>query len=121
MLRMLADEMEELIIEANIKKEDGPLRSVWEFAMSRGRRNDDRVAGKGEGKRKLNFWEAGDEDEGEDETAEAQGGDDGKGGEGEGADARQSLPSPVTPTITLPRLPMSPRSTSSGRARSVSY
>ncbi|KAG6836476.1 hypothetical protein H0H93_007645 [Arthromyces matolae] len=36
----LVQEIEELIIETNIKKEDGPLRSTWEAAIRRGRKDD---------------------------------------------------------------------------------
>jgi hypothetical protein len=49
-------EMEDLIIEANIKKEDGPLRSLWEAAVERGRmRGQSTPARNG---RKSIFWEA---------------------------------------------------------------
>ena len=36
------EEMEELIIEANIKQDEGPLRSVWEGAIERGRARENR-------------------------------------------------------------------------------
>ncbi|KAF8058722.1 DnaJ-domain-containing protein [Lyophyllum atratum] len=67
----LNQEIEELIIEANIKKEDGPLRSAWDAAIRRGR---DLVAALASGsaatatasegspvmkeRPKRNFWEA---------------------------------------------------------------
>ncbi|RDB25090.1 hypothetical protein Hypma_007420 [Hypsizygus marmoreus] len=70
-LTLLTREMEELIIEANIKKEDGPLRSVWEAAVRRGRRRAQSEGAMGEsdalgeedgnekeGGKERNFWEA---------------------------------------------------------------
>jgi hypothetical protein len=102
-------EMEELIIEANIKKEEGPLRSVWETAVERGRAQEDHTQNMSEpkGKRSI-FWE--------DEVAEAMGG----GGEGRG----MSLPSPVSrsPTVGPVKLPSSTRHshTTGARARRIS-
>ncbi|KAG5650525.1 hypothetical protein H0H81_011930 [Sphagnurus paluster] len=71
-LTRLRREMEELIIEANIKKEDGPLRSVWEAAVRRGRaglglesrrraaspENDEQGGLGGVETPRRNFWEA---------------------------------------------------------------
>jgi hypothetical protein len=52
-------EMEELIIESNIKKEGGPLRSVWEAAVERRRQQKDHDQNMSEhGGKKSNFWEA---------------------------------------------------------------
>ncbi|KAF9463581.1 hypothetical protein BDZ94DRAFT_1297784 [Collybia nuda] len=114
-LQALAKEIEELVIEANIKKEDGPLRSVWEAAITRGRTG--KHSRKSEEK-KNNFWEA--EESGGSETEHEESGDIAAGEDG--GDARRSLPSPVTPTMKLEPLPMSPRTPRSpGRARSVSY
>jgi hypothetical protein len=101
------------VIEANIKKEDGPLRSVWEAAVTRGRGPEKQE------KKKLNFWEIDDGNERkDDQPAEDR-------EVGDGGDARKSLPSPITPTMELAPLPMSPRTPRSlsgtGRARSVSY
>jgi hypothetical protein len=50
--------MEELIIEANIKKEDGPLRSLWEAAVERGRLQKNYGQNMPErNRRKRIFWE----------------------------------------------------------------
>lgn len=81
-------EMEELIIEANIKKEDGPLRSVWEAAIEQGRQHDGHTQNMSEYKgKKLNSWD----DEVNIESGEG----------------RRSLPSPVSrsPTVGPTRLP----------------
>jgi hypothetical protein len=37
LLQMLTKEIEDLIIEANIKQDEGPLRSIWESAVRRAR------------------------------------------------------------------------------------
>jgi hypothetical protein len=99
--------MEELIIEANIKKEEGPLRTAWEAAVVRARQRDrvqSTVTYRG------SYW----------------GADVGKGQQGRdmgGKGARGSLPSPVSrsPTVGLTDLPPSPRRLYGIRARSVSY
>ncbi|KAG6899392.1 hypothetical protein C0993_010611 [Termitomyces sp. T159_Od127] len=64
-LVQLAREIEELIVENNIKKEDGPLRSAWEAAVRRGREfsvspseYDSKDTHKRGESRKRNFWEA---------------------------------------------------------------
>lgn len=59
----LTREIEELIVENNIKKEDGPLRSAWEAAVRRGREllvspSDSGSTRKGRESPKRNFWEA---------------------------------------------------------------
>ncbi|KAF5384238.1 hypothetical protein D9615_003319 [Tricholomella constricta] len=83
-LTRLSREMEELIIEANIKKDDGPLKSVWEAAMRRGRSLVGVVAsaenmGAGQDTPsateipKRNFWEAPGPAEGDDKAGKENG------------------------------------------------
>ncbi|KAF9012683.1 hypothetical protein BDQ17DRAFT_1344433, partial [Cyathus striatus] len=60
-LGMLVQEMEELIIETNLKQDIGPLRSAWEMAVRR----------MGKAPKPINFWEQGDDDE-EDEEEDGE-------------------------------------------------
>ncbi|KAG6865112.1 hypothetical protein C0991_005012 [Blastosporella zonata] len=64
-LARLTREIEELIIEANIKKDDGPLKSVWEAAVQRGRDLVGKVTAPSDSNSdgRRNFWEAGGVDE----------------------------------------------------------
>ncbi|KAG6891020.1 hypothetical protein C0992_010993 [Termitomyces sp. T32_za158] len=64
-LVQLTREIEELIIENNVKKEDGPLRSVWEAAVRRGReylvsplKSGSKDTHKRRENPRRNFWEA---------------------------------------------------------------
>ncbi|KAG6828844.1 hypothetical protein H0H92_006603 [Tricholoma furcatifolium] len=64
-LAQLSREIETLIIEANLKKDDGPLRSVWEAAVRRGRDLVAKLATSSSNdsqhtqqKPRNNFWEA---------------------------------------------------------------
>ncbi|GLB37864.1 putative dnaJ molecular chaperone homology domain [Lyophyllum shimeji] len=75
----LSREIEELIIEANIKKEDGPLRSAWEAAVRRGRAltaalaagaNAEWATPPAKEKSKRNFWEAPADDDDDDTETE---------------------------------------------------
>jgi hypothetical protein len=101
-------EMEELIIEANIKQEEGPLRSIWEGAVKRGRAQDDHALNTPRDNGKVSvFWE--------DEVAEVME----KGGE----EGRRSLPSPMSrsPTVGPVKLPPSTRHSHIGnRMRRIS-
>ena len=83
--------MEELIIEANIKQEEGPLRSVWEAAVERGRAREghDQNTPKPNGKASI-FWE--------DEV----------GGVMERREGRKSLQSPVSRSPSVGRVRLSP-------------
>ena len=89
-METLSKEMENMVIEANIKKDAGPLRSVWEAAVTKGRaaQMSTSTVGRGTTARKTrNFWEAEDVLESEEDM---------DGGSG-------TLPSPVSPVGTPPR------------------
>lgn len=104
LLQMLTKEIEDLIIEANIKQEEGPLRSIWESAVKRGRAQT-LDAPEVRGKKPI-FWE--------DEVVRTK----------EVGDEKRSLPSPVSrsPTIGLTSIPSLTRRSYSagGRARRIS-
>ncbi|KAG6910417.1 hypothetical protein DXG01_010772 [Tephrocybe rancida] len=64
-LAKLSREIEDLIIENNLKKDDGPLRSVWEAAVRRGRELVGTLTASGssgseesQDRPSRNFWEA---------------------------------------------------------------
>lgn len=64
-IKTLYQEMEELIIETNIKKDSGPLRSAWENALRKYYRTS------GGKKKEKNFWEVDVSDEESDEGEQA--------------------------------------------------
>ncbi|KAF8234363.1 hypothetical protein L208DRAFT_832698 [Tricholoma matsutake] len=108
-LQTLMKEMEELIIEANIKQEDGPLRSVWEAAVKRGRAQENLAQNMSEveGKKSV-FWD--------DDDVQVMN----KVGE----EGRIGMPSPVSrsPTVGPIKLPSSTRHSqpTGGRVRRIS-
>jgi hypothetical protein len=78
-VQLLAEEMENMIIEGNVKKETGPLRSVWESAVASGRARKKEVkAASGFGVERV---------------------------EEEGEGDRTALPSPVSPFDNAKPLP----------------
>ncbi|KAG6832084.1 hypothetical protein H0H87_002912 [Tephrocybe sp. NHM501043] len=104
-LAKLIREIEELIIENNIKKEDGPLRSVWESAVRRGRDSIGTASatlGLGEKRPSRDFWEA-PTDEGEDVEVDESAIDT--------TPAPDDLEDPEKPRV---RPPLSPRRNSEG-------
>lgn len=57
LMQKLAREIEDLVVEANIKKDVGPLRSAWEGAVKDGMRGFKRGGGQGAAIGNMNFWE----------------------------------------------------------------
>lgn len=74
LMQKLAREMEDLVVEANIKKDVGPLRSAWEGAVKKGIRGPIRGADGKPAIEKENFWEKvdGDDDGEEDKDKDSE-------------------------------------------------
>ncbi|TFK45057.1 hypothetical protein BDQ12DRAFT_642215 [Crucibulum laeve] len=140
LINELSQEMEDLIIEANIKKDAGPLRSAWEAAVRRvtSRGTPNKILSEGSGftsshntspSKPRNFWESenADTDTGVEDSIVIVGISDSVaeiGARGETVIEAGDLPSP-RPSPPPPPPPAAPglqrKGSSFVRARSISY